>query len=181
MFDYVQFCANINSAFTTYGIQKVPQAAVAPVTVENTSLARKKYLEMSDYEISQVNSILEEYRKAVQIKRIHLKPMFQDFDITRNQHVTKHQFLRTLGLLGVSASESILNVLLKAYMDRGNVDEVNYFDFCNDIDSPEQLFGVGRGYNHSFDYYPKTRPRITGVDIKKDQPEDVNDIIAKLR
>ena len=53
-------------------------------------------------------------------------------------------------------------------MDRGNVDEVNYFDFCNDIDSPEQLFGVGRGYNHSFDYYPKTRPRITGVDIKKD-------------
>jgi hypothetical protein len=45
--------------------------------------------------------------------------------------------LRTLGLLGVSASESILNVLLKAYMDRGNVDEVNYFDFCNDIDSPE--------------------------------------------
>jgi hypothetical protein len=99
--------------------------------------------------------------------------MFQDFDITRNQHVTKHQFLRTLGLLGVSASETILNCLLKAYMDKGNVDEVNYFDFCNDIDSPEQLFGVGRGYNHSFDYYPKTRPRVTGTDIKKDQPEDV--------
>jgi Ca2+-binding EF-hand superfamily protein len=107
--------------------------------------------------------------------------MFQDFDITKNQHVTKHQFLRTLGLLGVSASESILNTLLKAYMDKGNVDEVNYFDFCNDIDSPEQLFGVGRGYNHSFDYYPKTRPRITGIDIKKDQPEDVHDILAKLR
>ena len=107
--------------------------------------------------------------------------MFQDFDITKNQHVTKHQFLRTLGLLGVSASEQILNCLLKAYMDRGNVDEVNYFDFCNDIDSPEQLFGVGRGYNHSFDYYPKTRPRITGIDIKKDKPEDVQDILAKLR
>jgi len=82
--------------------------------------------------------------------------------------VTKHQFLRTLGLLGVSCSENILNTLLKAYMDRGNVDEVNYFDFCNDIDSPEQLFGVGRGYNHSFDYYPKTKPRIVGIDIKKD-------------
>ena len=65
MFDYVKFCANINSAFTTYGIQKVPQAAVAPVTVDNTSLARKKYLEMHDQEISQVNAILEEYRKAV--------------------------------------------------------------------------------------------------------------------
>ena len=76
MFDYVQFCANINSAFTTYGIQKVPQAAVAPVTVENTTLARKKYLDMDENEIAQVNNILAEYRKAIQIKRIHLKPMF---------------------------------------------------------------------------------------------------------
>jgi len=66
-------------------------------------------------------------------------------------------------------------------MDKGNVDEVNYQDFCNDIDSPEQLFGVGRGYNHSFDYYPKTRPRITGIDIKKDVPNDVEDVLAKLR
>jgi hypothetical protein len=61
MFDYVQFCANINSAFTTYGIQKVPQANVAAVTVNNTSLARKKYLEMGDDEIAQVNAILAEY------------------------------------------------------------------------------------------------------------------------
>lgn len=90
MFDYVQFCANINQAFTTYGIQKVPQAVVAPVTVDNTTKARRKYLDMTDEEVGQVNSILEEYRKAVKIKRIHLKPLFQDFDITRNQHVTKH-------------------------------------------------------------------------------------------
>jgi len=66
-------------------------------------------------------------------------------------------------------------------MDKGNVDEVDYFDFCNDIDSPEQLFGVGRGYNHSFDYYSKMRPRVTGADIKKDVPNDVEDVLAKLR
>ena len=66
-------------------------------------------------------------------------------------------------------------------MDRGNVDEVNYLDFCQDIDSADDLFGVGRGWNHSFDYYPKTKPRITGIDIKKDQPEDVHDVLAKLR
>lgn len=83
--------------------------------------------------------------------------------------------------MGVTTDERTLNVLLKAYMDKGNVDEVNYFDFCNDIDSPEQLFGVGRGYNHSFDYYPKQKPRITGIDIKKDVPNDVEDVLAKLR
>ena len=66
-------------------------------------------------------------------------------------------------------------------MDKGNVDEVNYFDFCNDIDGPDAYFKVGRGWNHSFDYFPKTRPRITGIDIKKDQPNDCEDIIAKLR
>ena len=65
MFDYVTFCANINGAFTTYGIQKVPTAAVAPVTVGNTTLARKKYLDMTDEEIGQVNMILEEYKKAI--------------------------------------------------------------------------------------------------------------------
>jgi hypothetical protein len=51
MFDYVLFCANINTAFTTYGIQKVPTAGVAPVTVNNTTLARRKYLDMSEDEI----------------------------------------------------------------------------------------------------------------------------------
>ena len=67
------------------------------------------------------------------------------------------------------------------YMDKGNVDEVNYFDFCEDVDNSDALFKVGRGYNHSFDLYPKTRPRPTGVDIKRDVPDDVDDIIAKLR
>jgi hypothetical protein len=81
--------------------------------------------------------------------------------------------LRTLGQLGVGASEDILNCLLKAYMDKGNVDEVNYYDFCEDVDSAEALFEVSRAFNHSFDYYPKTRPRETEKDIKKDKPNDV--------
>jgi len=156
LFNYVAFCQTINAAFTTYGIQKDPVAQVGAVTVDKTVLARRKYLDITEDEFKIIQDILEEYRKAVKIKRIHLKPMFQDFDITKNQHVTKHQFLRVLDQLGVFADRHILNTLLKAYMDKGNVDEVNYFDFCNDVDSPEQLFGVGRGYNHSFNYYPKT-------------------------
>jgi hypothetical protein len=65
MFNYVLFCSNINAAFTTYGIQKVPQANVAAVTIDNTTLARKKYLDMTDVEIGQINMILAEYQKAV--------------------------------------------------------------------------------------------------------------------
>lgn len=104
-----------------------------------------------------------------------------DFDITQNQHVTNYQFLRTLAMNGLTCKEEVMNMILKHYCDKGNADEVNYFDFCNDVDSPESIFGVGRGFNHSFDYYPKTRPRITGIDIKKDIPDDVEDALAKLR
>ena len=50
MFNYVAFCANINAAFTSYGIQKAPTTQVAPVTVDNTVLARRKYLHISDGE-----------------------------------------------------------------------------------------------------------------------------------
>lgn len=181
LFNYKDFCANINSAFTTYGIQKLPLTQVKPVTVDQTIPARRKYLEMTPEQQQQMCDILNEYKQAIQIKRIHLKQMFQDFDITNNQHVTKYQFLRTLAQSGLTAPEEVMNLILKTYCDKGNADEVNYFDFCNDIDSPEQLFGVGRGYNHSFDYYPRNRPRITGNDIKKDMPNDVEDALAKLR
>jgi hypothetical protein len=34
------------------------------------------------------------------------------------------------------APENVMNVLLKRYMDKGNADEVNYQDFCDEIDGP---------------------------------------------
>jgi Ca2+-binding EF-hand superfamily protein len=43
-FNYVAFCANINKAFTTTGIAKNPTVSVAPVTQNDTLLARRKYL-----------------------------------------------------------------------------------------------------------------------------------------
>ncbi len=66
------------------------------------------------------------------------------------------QFLRVLAQLGIYAPENVLNIVLKRYMDKGNVDEVNYVDFCNEVDTPEDMFGVGRDYNQSFNYYPRT-------------------------
>jgi len=45
---------------------------------------------------------------------------------------------------------------MRRYLDKGNMDEVNYVDFCEDIDNHAQLYGVGRDFNHSFNYFPKT-------------------------
>ena len=49
-FNYKDFCASINAAFTTYGIQKHPLAQVNPVTVDLTIPARRKYLDMTPEE-----------------------------------------------------------------------------------------------------------------------------------
>lgn len=44
-FNYVDFCASINKAFTTTGIQKAPTTRVPAVTQNDTLLARRKYLQ----------------------------------------------------------------------------------------------------------------------------------------
>jgi hypothetical protein len=75
----------------------------------------------------------------------------------------------------------VLAVLAKRYMDKGNADEVNYVDFCNEIDTHEGIFGVGRAHNQSFDYYPRTQPRKVETDIIKLKPDDVEDVIARIR
>jgi len=66
-------------------------------------------------------------------------------------------------------------------MDKGNVDEVNYVDFCEDIDSGEQLFGVGKDFNNSTNYIPKTQPRTSNAEIIRNTPDDVDDVIARIR
>lgn len=48
MFNHDEFCKNVNSAFTTKGIDKIPTATVKKVTADDTLLARRKYLEMAE-------------------------------------------------------------------------------------------------------------------------------------
>lgn len=31
-------------------------------------------------------------------------------------------------------AKEFVNILLKKYTDKGNLDEVNYYDFCKDVD-----------------------------------------------
>lgn len=68
-------------------------------------------------------------------KRLHLKPQFEDFDITKIGYVTKNQFCRILKQFGMTPpSDALFNLLLKKYMDKGNLSEVNYYDFIRDVD-----------------------------------------------
>jgi hypothetical protein len=86
-----------------------------------------------------------------------------------------------LDLLKITAPENILQSVLRRYMDKGNVDEVNYVDFCEEVDGATSLFGVGQEHNHSFDYFPKTRPRVSQAEIVRNTPLDVEDVCARIR
>ena len=66
-------------------------------------------------------------------------------------------------------------------MDNGNVDEVNYVDFCEEVDGSDQLYGAGRDFNHSHNYFPKTTARITGNSIVDNKPDDLADVLARIR
>lgn len=86
-----------------------------------------------------------------------------------------------LDLLKISAPEQVTQAVLRRYMDKGNVDEVNYVDFCEEVDGSVDLFGVGQDNNHSFDYFPKTQPRVSQAEIIRNTPTDVEDVCARIR
>lgn len=95
--------------------------------------------------------------------------------------MTKDQFLRVLDALRITAPQHIIQKLLRRYMDKGNVDECNYCDFCEDIDGAEQLFGVTQAINHSTNYVPKTQARVSKAEIIRNTPDDIDDVLARIR
>jgi len=67
-------------------------------------------------------------------------------------------------------------------MDKGNADEVNYFDFCVDVDWPEDMFGAGRDFNHSWKYFPKMEANsYARKEIVSYKPNDLDDLLARIR
>ncbi len=64
-FNYFAFCASINAAFTMRGIDKDPSATVKALSDEDTLLARRKYLEISEEDQRKLEDIMGQYRIAV--------------------------------------------------------------------------------------------------------------------
>ncbi len=181
MVQYSAFVENIDSAFTIKGIDKKPSTRVPQIDKKTMLEKSKRHLEFDESEQNTITEIIQAYQDVVSNRRLNLKPMFQDFDRTKSGHITKTQFVRVLNQLGIDLSPSVLSMLLKKYMDKGNADEVNYFEFINDVDRPENIFGAGRDFNHSYDYFSVTDPRKVGAQIAQLEPEDVDDILARIR
>jgi hypothetical protein len=40
----------------------------------------------------------------------------------------------------IPPDEALFQLLIRKYLDKGNIREINYFKFCADIDRPEDIF-----------------------------------------
>jgi Ca2+-binding EF-hand superfamily protein len=89
---------------------------------------------------------MTEYQTVIRCRGTHPRPRFQDFDKSRTGHVSRTQFSRVLNQLGIMPPEAMLTLLLKRYLDKGNMEQVNYMDFCKDVDTPADIFRPEREY-----------------------------------
>lgn len=105
-------------------------------------------MKITPEEEDKLTYLLNLIKKEIDTRRLLFKPHFQDFDQTNNGYVSRNQFLRVLYQFDIYPSDEYLNVLLKHYTNNGNLNEVNYAQFCNDVDGQDP-FSKGISNMHS--------------------------------
>jgi len=185
LFNYDLFCHNINSIFTNVALQKEPTADVKQRNSNDTLLARKCALPMDKEMQVKINLILNGVIRCMSVRRIAIKPFFQNFDIPKSGFVTKSQFARVLSEVGVVVKESQLSDLLKYYMNRGTLNEVNYVEFVKDVEKlapafqPQYKEGT---YEAVTNYLAKVdEKKLMQKTILRYNPKDLEDVTARIR
>lgn len=125
---YANFCANVDHVFS--------DSADIRSAIDNSKSTAKFTAE----EASCLASLLEAIRGQIRDQRILIKPQFQDYDKSKSCHITAEQFRRVLKELKlIPPTEELYQILIRKYFDMGNIREINYVMFCQDIDRPSDL------------------------------------------
>ena len=183
--NYVAFCNAIDSVFTLKGIDKDPTAPVKMPSAQDSLQARRKRVDMDEAALKKLYDVLKVAAKLVLTQRVLMKPFFQAFDVTQCGYVTKTQFSRVLAQVGLRPTEETQNIILKYYMDKGNLDEVNYVDFVNDVDKPESVYLIEEK-DFSLDNVQRVHQLrhdhlMARTQVARRKPEDVEDVLALIR
>ncbi|KAF0684553.1 Aste57867_23471 [Aphanomyces stellatus] len=89
-----------------------------------------------------LDALLGRIRNTVDVKRLHMKPYFEDYDRNYLMHVTKTQFASVLDMMQLGCTPAEISLLTSTYCVRHGREEnpdVNYLRFIQDIDD---------GYTH---------------------------------
>jgi len=134
MFCYVDFCNDIDLAFTKRGLEMDPMTQLRMPDASSTLLARRNKQKLSAESAQRVFDLEEKLRARVRFRRCHLRSTFQDMDRTRRGHVTRSQFARIMCMLDFELTAADVDTLCLVYCDMGNDTEFNYVDFCASCD-----------------------------------------------
>lgn len=93
---WMDFCEDIDKTFTIKELEKDPLCRVGQIEPSVFEPIKHSALSFTPSEETSLSEVLQGFRDAIATKRLHLKPQFEDFDITKIGYVTKNQFCRIL-------------------------------------------------------------------------------------
>jgi hypothetical protein len=78
-----------------------------------------------------------------------------------------------------------MNLIVKKYLNRGTLDEVNYYEFIRDVDLEDELYKVSDNVfsiDTASNFYKKKAQKLEKeLQIDSSVPNDLEDILSKIR
>lgn len=136
MFCYSALCSHVDEAFSRPGLEKDPMATTPLPDATTTAPGRRNRMTLSGSERKKINAVEDKIKQRIRVRRILMKPSFQDMDRAHKGLVTRNQFQRVMGTLGFELSQQEFSLLAGYYCDRGNHNDFNYVDFIKANDPP---------------------------------------------
>lgn len=130
--DYLKFCDEVESIFTTKELEKQPLEEVRPFRAPE----EWEMNSLSQDEQAKFKACMYRLSEKVRKHQMQLFPLFEDFDRVHNGTLSRSQFRRVLTELelGGLVSQQDYELLWKQFdVKIGGKDDVNYIAFCDMI------------------------------------------------
>ena len=134
LFDYKTFCKEISTIFYVSDLVKNPldSGMTRSRALPDPSNTLQRLCERDEDDLAR---ILKRMKYTVLTRRMNIKEQFTDYDKhPRKNYITKQQFKQSIARLGLSSNPTELDLLCKKYRCT-DLDDMNYNQFCNDIDA----------------------------------------------
>lgn len=186
--EWRRFAADVDAVFTKDHLQK------APVKIPPTRYLQQSAVPLDPESESQVHQVLEELRKRVEVRRVLMRPLFEDFEKNVGSpkvidHMTRQQVLQSFAKCGIELTPPQQSLLFRRYDTLGD-GTVNFIALVRDIDPYETFSGritkhhalpqdpqwgkVSRGVPHGGFLRPKTSSGP--LCLQPGRPPTVNDM-----
>jgi Ca2+-binding EF-hand superfamily protein len=130
--EYLRFCQDIESIFTTDHLEKNPLEEVTQFKPDEEWTVTV----LTEQEEEQLNKCLLRIAEKVYKHRMQLFPLFEDYDRVHNGAVSQSQFRRVLMELELAklAADTDIELLWRKYQFQvGGRTDINYIAFCEKI------------------------------------------------